>query len=70
MFTAVGHYPITKANFYLNDELVGISETSPFILSFVPSSVNSLSPDANKFKVVVYDSVYNKGELTIPIKIK
>jgi len=69
-FTATANYPIAKANFYLNDDLVGSSDTSPFIISFVPSSSNSLLADGNKFRVVVYDTVYNKGEVTIPINIQ
>ncbi len=68
-FTATAHYQIAKANFYLNGELVGSSETAPFSISFVPSSVSSLVSGENKFKVVVYDTVYNKGEVEIPIKI-
>jgi 1A family penicillin-binding protein len=70
IFTATAHYQIAKADFYLNDELVGTTNTSPFTMSFVPSSANSLLSSENKFKVVVYDSAYNKGEVTIPINIQ
>jgi 1A family penicillin-binding protein len=64
------HYPIAKASFYLNSELVGISETYPFTLNFVPSSTNSFFLGSNELKVVVSDSIYNKGETSILIKIK
>ncbi len=70
MFSTIARYPVSKANFYLNSELVGTSDSYPFILNFVPSSTNSFVIGNNELKVVVYDSVYNKGEATIPIKIK
>jgi len=70
MFTTSAHYPITRADFYLNNELVGASDAFPFLVSFVPSSANSFVIGTNQLKVVVYDSVYNKGETTIPINIK
>ncbi len=70
IFVAATHYPVAKANFYLNDELVGSSETSPFTINFVPSSTNSLVLGENRFKVVVYDNIYNKGEATVLINIQ
>ncbi len=69
VFQASGNYPIVKASFYLNGDLVGTSDTSPFTLSFIPSSSNFLLSGINQFKVVVYDSVYNQGEATVPINI-
>jgi hypothetical protein len=69
-FDATAHYPILKANYYLNNELVGIATTPPFMLGFIPSSVNALASSTNQFKVVVYDSVYNKTEITVPIIIQ
>ncbi len=68
-FTASAHYPIQKANFYLNDELIGTVGAAPFTLNFVPSSVDSLLSDGNTLKIDVYDTAYNKGEVSIPIKI-
>jgi 1A family penicillin-binding protein len=69
-FSTIAHYTVSKASFYFNNELVGTSDTYPFTLNFVPSSTNSFIIGANELKVVVYDNVYNKGEATIPIKIK
>ena len=61
---------ISKADLYFNDELVGTSISSPFSISFIPSSTNSISSDGNNnIKIVVSDSVYNKGEISIPIRI-
>lgn len=70
MFTATSHYPIMKANYYLNNELVGTTDTAPFTFSFIPSSVNSLLQTTNQFKVIVYDSVFNKTEISIPVNIQ
>ncbi len=70
VFQSSSNYPIVKANFYLNGDLVGTSNTQPFILSFVPSSSNFLVPGTNQFKIVAYDSVYNQGEATVPINIQ
>jgi len=70
VFSTTARYPVLKANFYLNGELVGTTDTYPFTLNFVPSSSNSYIMGINEFKIVVYDSVYNKGEVVVPIKIK
>jgi len=70
IFSTIAHFPIARASFYLNNELVGTSDTFPFVISFVPSSTNSFTIGTNELKVIVYDNVYNEGETTIPIKIK
>ncbi len=64
------HYPVSKANFYLNDEFVGASTVYPYTLNFVPSSTNSFVVGTNELKVVVYDSIYNKGETSVSITVK
>ncbi len=64
------NFPVQKVNFYLNEELVGSSNTYPFILNFVPSSTNSFIVGINELKVIVYDSAYNKGDASIQLKIK
>jgi len=68
-FTVSARYPVARANFYLNDQIIGTSNTAPFTLNFVPSSVSSLVPGVNNLKVIVYDSVYNEGDVTVPITI-
>ena len=70
IFSTIAHFPIARASFYLNNELVGTSDTFPFVISFVPSSTNSFIIGTNELKVIVYDNVYNEGETTISIKIK
>lgn len=68
-FISNSAYPLIKANFYLNGQFIGMADSVPFTLNFVPSSVNSLIIGTNQLKVVVYDSVYNEGDVTIPITI-
>jgi len=70
MLTVASTYPISKVNFYLNNELIETSKTAPYIIGFVPSEINSFKEGVNEFKAVVYDSVYNKNEQTIKIEIK
>ncbi|MFA5935201.1 MAG: PBP1A family penicillin-binding protein [Candidatus Paceibacterota bacterium] len=69
IISTTSKYPITKVNYYLNDELVGTSDKYPYTTTFIPSSTNSLTTE-NNFKVVVYDSVYNRSEETIGLKVK
>lgn len=68
-FTTHSTYPVASANFYLNNQLIGTSDTAPFVFSFIPSSFQSLLPGVNNLKVAVTDSVYNEGDITIPITI-
>ncbi len=70
IFTTTTPNPIIKADFYLNNELIGTSDSTPFMLGFVPSSTDSFVIGTNELKVVVTDSVYNKSGMTIPIKLK
>lgn len=62
-------YPILKVNYYLNNELVGTSDKYPYIINFIPSSVNSLLSE-NEFKIVVYDTVYNRGQEKFNLRVK
>ncbi|MDD5022389.1 MAG: PBP1A family penicillin-binding protein [Endomicrobiaceae bacterium] len=70
IFSTNSKYSIIKADFYLNDEFVGTSFTYPFVFNFIPSSTDSFEIGENQLKIVVYDGVYNRNEITIPIKIK
>ena len=69
IFSIKAKYPILKVNYYLNGEMVSTSDKYPYIINFVPSSIDSLKKE-NEFKIVVYDNVYNKGETIIKLKIK
>ncbi len=69
MLKTTSRYPLAKANFYLNNELVGSSATAPFFFSFMPSSAHTLIDGTNQFTVTIYDTLYNKNSVTVPITI-
>ncbi len=54
-------YPVQKTDVYLNNKYVLTSSIDPLNISFVPADVGGLQ-DNNTLSVVVYDSVYNKGQ--------
>lgn len=58
------HYPIKTIDWYLNDIFIGSSTTQSF--SFVPANSGAI-PGINQLRIVVTDTVYNKGEITNPI---
>ncbi len=70
VFSTTSPFPIKKVAFYLNNELIDMFDTPQYVLNFVPSSVNSVITGTNVFKVVVYDSFYNRGEASVNIQIK
>jgi 1A family penicillin-binding protein len=71
IISTIAKYPILKANYYINGEFIGTSDTYPYNINFIPSSINSLSSEAeNEFKVVVYDTVYNRSEKIIKLRVK
>ena len=71
VISATAKYPILKANYYINGEFIGTSDKYPYNINFIPSSINSLSSEAeNEFKVVVYDTVYNRAEKIIKLRVK
>lgn len=70
IFSTSARFPLSRANIYLNNEFVGTSDSPPFSLNFIPSSTNSFVVGVNELKVVVFDNIYNRGEISIPIKIK
>lgn len=59
-------YPLVKLNYYINDEFIGSSNTTVF--SFVPNDIDNIRAN-NELKVVGYDSVMNKGETTMTLKL-
>jgi membrane peptidoglycan carboxypeptidase len=60
--------PISKVEFFINDNLVGNSTQAPFTYSFIPSDFDFIS-GVNTLKVVAYDMIYNKGEAQINFQI-
>lgn len=67
--SSVSGFPISKAEYYVNGKYLGSSSATPFSISFIPSDIDTLY-DNNELKVVVSDSVLNKGEATVNFKVK
>ena len=59
--------PLVKVNYYLNGQMIGSSINNVF--SFLPSEIDSVK-DNNELKVIGFDSLYNKGEAVINLKLK
>ncbi len=55
--------PITKADYYLNGRYLSTTTQTPFNISFVPQDIKSAIRN-NELRVIVYDSILNKGEAT------
>lgn len=67
--SATSKYPISRVELYVNGELVDKKTVAPFIFSFTPSSLASISTN-NVITAVVYDSILNKGVSTAQLLIE
>ncbi|MDO8510139.1 MAG: PBP1A family penicillin-binding protein, partial [bacterium] len=66
---SLGSRPIVKAEFFLNDRHIGSSLKAPFEFAFTPRDLEFIEEN-NTIRVIGYDSVYNKGEATAPLRIR
>ena len=62
-------FPIVRAEFYVNDSLVGTETNEPFSFSFIPNDVPNLK-STNELRIVIYDSVQNKAEAKIQFLVR
>ncbi|MCK5060187.1 MAG: penicillin-binding protein [Candidatus Pacebacteria bacterium] len=60
-FNYSGVYPLSKAEYFINDVYVGSSVKDPFVFSFLPQSTPQIK-ESNTLTIIVYDSVFNKRE--------
>ena len=63
-----GPYQLSRVDFYINNYYIGSSNKKPFSLSFIPDDINNIM-NINELKAVGYDSVFNKVESLISLKI-
>lgn len=63
-----GRYSLLRVDYYLNDVFVGSSSKQPFLISFTPGSFDGVS-EVNTLKAVGYDSVFNRGETAIALRL-
>lgn len=61
--TASGVYPIKKSELYVNDRYIATFEQSPLSISFIPSDIGVIQ-GTNLIKVIVYDTVLNRAEVS------
>lgn len=66
---SVGNYPLSKTEYILNGQYIGSSKNPPFDFIISPEEIRTIKKD-NELRVVGYDTVFNKGEDVINIKIK
>jgi membrane peptidoglycan carboxypeptidase len=64
-----GRFPIEHAEYYINGKYAGVSAQAPFTFSFVPRFVEGIRPE-NEIRVVVQDSVKNRGESVTPFLVR
>ncbi len=58
-----GKFPVTKADFFINGDRIGGVDQPPLNFSFIPEGIDNIQSE-NDLQVVVYDSVFNKAEVT------
>lgn len=59
-----GKYPVMRADYFINGAAVGSTKTFPFSFSFTPSNTPSIQNN-NVLSVIVYDSVFNRNEVSV-----
>ena len=62
-------FNLSKVDVFINDIFMGSVKSSPFNFSFTPNDVDNIKTE-NELKLVVYDTVKNKAEYTIPLKLE
>jgi membrane carboxypeptidase/penicillin-binding protein PbpC len=58
--SVLSKYPVTRVEFFVNGELVDKKIVAPFIFSFNPKNIASVST-INTITIIAYDSILNKG---------
>jgi penicillin-binding protein 1C len=63
-----GKYPLKKSELYINGKFIVSNERDPKSLNFIPQDIDGIGR-RNTVKVIVYDSVYNRGEASVDIEV-
>ncbi|MEY2664394.1 MAG: hypothetical protein RIT04_202 [Candidatus Parcubacteria bacterium] len=68
-FIQSGKFPTKKVELYVNDRYIISSEQAPFTIGFTPSDVPNIQT-TNTIRLVIYDSVLNRGEATATFSVR
>lgn len=67
--TSTGKYPLSRVDLFINGQLIEKKTQSPFIFTFTPGEIPSLS-SSNTVSFVGYDSILNKSIYTAQLNIQ
>lgn len=67
--SVVSKYPVSRVEFFVNNEVLDQKTADPFFVSFIPNTISSISTN-NIVTVVVYDSILNKGIYTTQLLLE
>jgi len=65
---ATGKFGVQKIDLFVNGRYINSAKVKPFLFSFVPNDIDSIQNE-NELRLVGYDSVFNKGEKIITLRI-
>ena len=68
--TSRPNFPATRADFFLNNNLLGSRAAAPFTYTFNPKEFDEALKEKNELKAVVYDSVGNQTTVTTELVIE
>lgn len=68
VITSNGKYPLKKSELYINGKYISINERDAYHMSFVPKDIDNIQ-DNNIIKIISYDTVLNRGEVSIDISV-
>lgn len=60
--------PITKTEFFVNNQFIGSDTVPPFNFKFTPSNIDTIGQN-NVIKIIVTDSVFNKKEQEFSFRV-
>ncbi|MBU1159921.1 PBP1A family penicillin-binding protein [Patescibacteria group bacterium] len=64
-----GKFPMGQVDFFFNNNYLGSSNAEPFNFFFYPSKIEGWS-ETSTLRIVAYDNVRNKTEVSMPIKFQ
>jgi membrane peptidoglycan carboxypeptidase len=63
-------FDIKRADFFINEKLVGTVGSDPFSFTFVPDDTDAAQRGENTLRVIVYDEKLNRGEASVKFEVR